>query len=279
MRRTLEMTVIEGIKTSIPLHLRILNDPDFVAGKLEHLLHGAVPGAPAARRPSRRSGLGRPARSTLPPLYVICDADVVRSAPAGRSSTSPSACLRRRRARCSSSAPSSAAGGELLDRRREAVVARAQQAGALRDRQRSRGHRAAGRRRRRARRPGRPAAAAVRRDRRATHAWSGCRRTRSRRSTRRSIEPVDYLAIGPVFGTATKDTGYDAVGLERVRSTAARPRRSAAHRRSWRSAASRSTRAPSVIARRRAARSPSSATCSRPAIRRRACAQYLRRCR
>jgi acetyl-CoA carboxylase biotin carboxylase subunit len=34
MRRTLEMTVIEGIKTSIPLHLRILNDPEFVAGRL-----------------------------------------------------------------------------------------------------------------------------------------------------------------------------------------------------------------------------------------------------
>jgi acetyl-CoA carboxylase biotin carboxylase subunit len=34
MRRVLEMTVIEGIKTSIPLHLKILNDPDFVAGKL-----------------------------------------------------------------------------------------------------------------------------------------------------------------------------------------------------------------------------------------------------
>jgi acetyl-CoA carboxylase biotin carboxylase subunit len=34
MRRTLEMTVIQGIKTSIPLHLRILQDPDFVAGKL-----------------------------------------------------------------------------------------------------------------------------------------------------------------------------------------------------------------------------------------------------
>ena len=28
------MTVIEGIKTSIPLHLRILNDADFVAGRL-----------------------------------------------------------------------------------------------------------------------------------------------------------------------------------------------------------------------------------------------------
>jgi acetyl-CoA carboxylase, biotin carboxylase subunit len=34
MKRTLEMTVIEGIKTTIPLHLKILNDPDFVAGKL-----------------------------------------------------------------------------------------------------------------------------------------------------------------------------------------------------------------------------------------------------
>jgi acetyl-CoA carboxylase biotin carboxylase subunit len=33
MRRTLEMTVIDGIKTSIPLHLKILRDPDFLAGK------------------------------------------------------------------------------------------------------------------------------------------------------------------------------------------------------------------------------------------------------
>ncbi|MEX2271039.1 MAG: acetyl-CoA carboxylase biotin carboxylase subunit [Vicinamibacterales bacterium] len=34
MRRTLEMTVVEGIKTSIPLHLKVLVDPDFVAGRL-----------------------------------------------------------------------------------------------------------------------------------------------------------------------------------------------------------------------------------------------------
>src|SRR5215510_2574791 len=34
MRRTLEMTVIEGIKTSIPMHLKILADPDFAAGRL-----------------------------------------------------------------------------------------------------------------------------------------------------------------------------------------------------------------------------------------------------
>jgi len=34
MRRTLEMTVVDGIKTTIPLHLKILADPDFVAGRL-----------------------------------------------------------------------------------------------------------------------------------------------------------------------------------------------------------------------------------------------------
>jgi len=49
MRRALEMTVIEGIKTSIPLHLQILSDPDFVRGKLstsflETLLARSRPG-------------------------------------------------------------------------------------------------------------------------------------------------------------------------------------------------------------------------------------------
>src|SRR5690349_8590755 len=34
MRRTLEMTVVDGIKTSIPLHLKILAEPDFVGGRL-----------------------------------------------------------------------------------------------------------------------------------------------------------------------------------------------------------------------------------------------------
>jgi acetyl-CoA carboxylase, biotin carboxylase subunit len=34
MRRTLEMTVIEGIKTTIPLHLKILADTDFQDGRL-----------------------------------------------------------------------------------------------------------------------------------------------------------------------------------------------------------------------------------------------------
>src|SRR6188768_4279881 len=34
MRRTLEMSVVEGIQTSIPLHLKILAEPDFIAGRL-----------------------------------------------------------------------------------------------------------------------------------------------------------------------------------------------------------------------------------------------------
>lgn len=33
---------------------------------------------------------------------------------------------------------------------------------------------------------------------------------------RAANEPVSYIAIGPVFGTRTKDTGYDAVGLAKV---------------------------------------------------------------
>ena len=33
-------------------------------------------------------------------------------------------------------------------------------------------------------------------------------------------EPVSYIAVGPVFGTATKDTGYSAVGLDLVSAAA-----------------------------------------------------------
>jgi thiamine-phosphate pyrophosphorylase len=35
-------------------------------------------------------------------------------------------------------------------------------------------------------------------------------------------EPVTYIAVGPVFGTRTKDTGYEAVGLELVSDAAVR---------------------------------------------------------
>jgi acetyl-CoA carboxylase biotin carboxylase subunit len=35
MRRCLDLAVVEGIKTNIPLHRRILEDPDFVAGRVD----------------------------------------------------------------------------------------------------------------------------------------------------------------------------------------------------------------------------------------------------
>lgn len=35
-------------------------------------------------------------------------------------------------------------------------------------------------------------------------------------------EPVSYVAVGPVFGTTTKDTGYNRIGLEMVRAAVAR---------------------------------------------------------
>jgi thiamine-phosphate pyrophosphorylase len=33
-------------------------------------------------------------------------------------------------------------------------------------------------------------------------------------------EPVSYIAVGPIFGTRTKDTGYHAVGLDLVSAAA-----------------------------------------------------------
>lgn len=41
-------------------------------------------------------------------------------------------------------------------------------------------------------------------------------------AVRELANDISYLAIGPVFATVTKTTGYDAVGLERVREAAMR---------------------------------------------------------
>ena len=56
MRRALTRTVIAGIDTTIPLHLRILSDPDFVAGRVSTAFldrfasgPGTAPGLPAGR--------------------------------------------------------------------------------------------------------------------------------------------------------------------------------------------------------------------------------------
>ena len=44
------------------------------------------------------------------------------------------------------------------------------------------------------------------------------------------MQPVTYVAVGPIFGTSTKATGYTAVGLDRVRYAAAALGASAAPR-------------------------------------------------
>jgi acetyl-CoA carboxylase biotin carboxylase subunit len=50
MRRTLEMTVIEGIRTNVPLHLRILADADFLNGRLSTAFMNRFMAAPPAGR-------------------------------------------------------------------------------------------------------------------------------------------------------------------------------------------------------------------------------------
>jgi thiamine-phosphate pyrophosphorylase len=56
--------------------------------------------------------------------------------------------------------------------------------------------------------------------------WVGVSTHTIEQARRALDEPVDYIAIGPVFHTGTKDTGYAAVGLDRIRAVAAlaRPR-------------------------------------------------------
>jgi acetyl-CoA carboxylase, biotin carboxylase subunit len=56
MRRTLEMTVIEGIKTNVPLHLRILAEQDFAAGRLSTAFMNRFLAAPPAGRPLAQAG-------------------------------------------------------------------------------------------------------------------------------------------------------------------------------------------------------------------------------
>jgi acetyl-CoA carboxylase biotin carboxylase subunit len=61
MKRALEAMVIEGIKTTIPLHLKIMDDPKFRSGDIstsfmEHFLKQN-----GAKIPKPERGLGAPA--------------------------------------------------------------------------------------------------------------------------------------------------------------------------------------------------------------------------
>ena len=42
MQRALNEFIIEGVKTTIPMHKKILDDPDFQSGQYLHEIHGAV---------------------------------------------------------------------------------------------------------------------------------------------------------------------------------------------------------------------------------------------
>jgi thiamine-phosphate diphosphorylase len=83
MRRTLEMTVVEGIKTSIPLHLEGAGRPRLHRGQVQHGIHGAL----HARAQGKEGLVGRVrliesrAVTAIPDpfrrLYAILDLDAV----------------------------------------------------------------------------------------------------------------------------------------------------------------------------------------------------------
>jgi thiamine-phosphate pyrophosphorylase len=57
-----------------------------------------------------------------------------------------------------------------------------------------------------------------------TTAVVGCSTHTNEQIDEAAAEPVNYVAIGPVFGTRTKDTGYGAVGLAQVAAARQRSR-------------------------------------------------------
>jgi thiamine-phosphate pyrophosphorylase len=50
-----------------------------------------------------------------------------------------------------------------------------------------------------------------------TSAILGCSTHDEAQVARARSEPISYIAVGPIFGTRTKDTGYGPVGLDLVR--------------------------------------------------------------
>ena len=80
MRRCLDVMVVEGIKTNIPLHRRILDDPDFLAGRIDT-------GFMERFLPAEEGGARGPlSAATLPPrpfVYPIVDAALLGGRPAG----------------------------------------------------------------------------------------------------------------------------------------------------------------------------------------------------
>ena len=70
------MFVIEGIKTSLPLHQRIFADPDFIAGKLDtHFLERLLP----CLLSNAGSLFAAQMNLVIPPLYAIIDSTLLKT--------------------------------------------------------------------------------------------------------------------------------------------------------------------------------------------------------
>ena len=190
--------------TTIPLHLRILDDPDFVAGRLStQFMDRFAP--PVRSLAAGRVGLSavRPWRPDLPrstpsSTWRSCAAGRAHAARGGRG------LLRRR-------CPPAPGAREVAGQRRAAGAGRrGGGAGPARrrdvHRQRSRRRRRRGRARR-ARRPGRPAGRTTRAGWSDAAALVGCSTHSSPQVEPALAASVTYVAVGPVFATATKDTG------------------------------------------------------------------------
>ena len=253
MRRTLEMTVVDGIKTSIPLHLKILADPDFVAGRLStSFMERFMPDArKSSGRQAGRVGLTEARVSVprfLPRLYAILDVDAVRAPAARARSTLLDAWLGRRRPAgpAARQAPDDAGRSSSWPSRMAAALPR----GAARIfivNDRADVARLA-RRGRRPRRAGRSVAG-----RRARVVGAGRRRRPVDAHRRAGRAPaLDDAGRLPgdrpgVRDTAARRMPDPVVGLAGVREAAALAR-TRGRGRSWRSAASRSTERREVIA-------------------------------
>ena len=211
-RRALDLFVVEGIKTTIPMHRRILDDPDFVGRQAVDALHGAVrAGRPKkslscveSRRPNRTFddlATPRDLRHHRPRRRAGIDdhAEIARRLFAVGDPAAPGA--REGAARPATCSPPS---------RRSARWPRGR--GATRARQRPRGRRAAGGRRRP---PGGGGSAGRRRRARLLPQRAPVGRFDARPRRRPggpSRDPAcDYVAFGPVFESATK-TGRPGAG-------------------------------------------------------------------
>ena len=209
MRRALEMSVIEGIKTTIPLHLKILNDPDFQAGRLSTSFMDRYQVAKSdAEQAASRS------RLSLPGLYAVLDAEVASAhgwtlVDLAAAVLDGGATLLQVRAKTLSSA-------DLLELSRQVVALAAPFGAAVVVNDRADIAVLAG-----------AAGVHVGQDdlspaeARAIvgpDALVGVSTHSPDQIAEAARAPVSYIAVGPVFGTPTKATGYDAVGLDLVRS-------------------------------------------------------------